>query len=58
MDDKLNESIDRLKETKELLGKFSSKEDAIEYIINETGLSEEECFRAYDFIIKLDLDIK
>ena len=58
MDDKLKEAIESFKETKEILEKFSSKEDAIEYLVNETGISKEECSNAYDFLIKVDLDKK
>jgi len=58
MDNKFKESIDRLKETKETLKKFSSREEAIEHLINETNLSEEECSKAYDFLINLDFDKK
>ena len=58
MNNKFKESIDRLKETKETLKKFSSREEAIEHLINETNLSEEECSKAYDFLINLDFDKK
>lgn len=58
MDNKFKESIDRLKETKETLKKFSSREETIEHLINETNLSEEECSKAYDFLINLDFDKK
>ena len=58
MDNKIKESINRLRESKEILGKFSTKKDAVEYLIKETKLSEEECSKAYDFLINLDLDKK
>ena len=58
MNNKFKESIDRLKETKDTLKKFSSREEAIEHLINETNLSEEECSKAYDFLINLDFDKK
>ena len=58
MDNKIKESINRLRELKEILGKFSTKKDAVEYLIKETKLSEEECSKAYDFLINLDLDKK
>ena len=56
MDNKLKESLERLKEFKELLKGFSSKEDAIKYLVKETGVLKEECFKVYDFIMKLDLE--
>ena len=46
------------KETKETLKKVPSREEAIEHLINETNLSEEECSKAYDFLINLDFDKK
>ena len=58
MDNKIKESINRLRESKEILGKFSTKKDLVEYLIKETKLSEEECSKAYDFLINLDLDKK
>ena len=55
-DNKLKEAIDRLKEAKEILEKFSSREEAIEYLVNETKLSKEECSNAYDILIRIDLN--
>lgn len=56
MNDKLKEAIDRLKETKKILEKFLSREEAIEYLVNETKLSKEECSNAYDILMKIDLN--
>ena len=56
MDDKLKGAIDRLKEAKEILEKFSSREEAIEYLVNETKLSKGECTNAYDIIMKINLN--
>ena len=56
MDDKVKETIKRFKETKELLLEFPTKEEAINYLVNETGISKEECLTAYDFIMKMQLD--
>ena len=56
MDDRLKESIVRLKEVKEILEKFSSREEAIENLVNETKLSKEECLNAYDILMKIDLN--
>lgn len=55
-DNKLKDAIDRLKEAKEILEKFSSREEAIEYLVNETKLSKEECSNAYDILIRIDLN--
>ena len=35
------------------LSKFKSKEDAVEYLVKETGLTFEECSNAYDFYFNL-----
>ena len=58
VDDKLKKAIECFKETKEILEKFSSKGEAIEYLVNETGISQEECSNAYDFLMRADLDKK
>jgi len=36
-----------------LLSRFDDKQDAIAYLVKETGLSEEECTSAYDIYIKM-----
>lgn len=56
MSDELKKAIDRLKEVKELLEKFSTRNEAIEYLAKETNLSEEECSNAYDILIKIDFN--
>lgn len=56
MSEKINELLERFKETKEILEKFSSKDEAVEFLVNETGISRNECLEAYDFLIKLDLN--
>ena len=43
----------RMSETTVMLSKFKSKEDAVEYLVKETGLSFEECSNAYDFYFNL-----
>ena len=40
-----------IKETKEKLESFSSKEECIKYLVKETGLPEKECIEAYNFYI-------
>ncbi len=55
MSNEVKKYIERLKEVKEeLLEKFSTKEEAIEYFMKETNLSKEECSNAYDILIKID----
>ncbi len=55
MSDKLAKYIERLKEVKnELLENFSDRNEAIEYLVKETNLSEEECSNAYDILVKID----
>lgn len=58
MDNNLKLAIDRLKESKEILKQFKTKEEAVEYLIKETGISKEECSSAYDILIKLDVELK
>lgn len=49
-------SISRLKETKKIINEFSNKKQAIDFLVNETNLSKQECSVAYDFIKNIDLD--
>ena len=42
----------KLEEIKGLLKKFSNREEAIEFLVKETGISKEECTTAYDFFTK------
>lgn len=39
-------------EVKNILKDFSTKDKAIEYLVNEAKLSEEACSVVYDIIIK------
>ena len=43
-----------ISETTVLLSKFNTKEEAVEYLINETNLLYEECSKAYDSYISLN----
>ena len=55
MSDELAKAIERFKEVKnELLENFSTRDEAIKYLVKETNLSEEECSNAYDILIKID----
>lgn len=48
--------MQRMTEFKEIISKFDSKDEAINYLIKETGLSKQECKDAYDFAMKTDFD--
>ena len=55
MSDELAKYIEILKEVKnELLENFSTRDEAIQYLVKETNLSEEECSNAYDLFVKID----
>ena len=55
MSDEIAKYIERVKEVKnELLENFSNRDEAIEYLVKETNLSEEECSNAYDILVKID----
>lgn len=43
----------RMSETTVMLSKFNSKEDAVAYLVKDTGLTFEECANAYDFYFNL-----
>lgn len=46
--------IEKQKEFKKILSNFKSKEEAIEYLIEKTGLSRKECTDEYDISMKID----
>lgn len=48
--------VDKQKEFKKIISKFDSKDQAIDYLVNETGLSREECSCAYDLTMKIDYE--
>lgn len=54
--DEFRTYMQRMKEFKEIISKFDSKDEAINYLIEETGLSKQECKDAYDFAMKTDFD--
>jgi len=54
MNQELDKIIEKLKEIKIILEKYSSKEDAINYLIKETKLSKEECTKAYEFFTNIN----
>ncbi len=54
MNNEIKDVIEKFKEVKNILKDFASKDEAIEYLVNETKLSKEECSTAYDIIIKIE----
>lgn len=48
--------VNKQKEFKKIISKFDSKDQAIDYLVNETGLSREECSCAYDLTMKIDYE--
>lgn len=50
-------SLETLKKTKKMLSNFKTKEEAIEFWAKESGLSQKECAEAYDFLLKMDIDM-
>lgn len=51
--DEFHNSLKAISEVALLLQRFEDKEEAITYLVNETGLSEDECASAYDVYIKM-----
>ena len=58
MNNELKKAILKLKEIKDLLEKFSNRDEAIELLAKETGISKEECTSAYNFLVRVNLDKK
>ncbi len=54
MDNDVQSIIEKSKEARDILKSFENKEKAVEYLVNETKLSKEECSTAYDIIIKIE----
>ena len=54
MNNEVTKVIEKFKEVKNILKDFSNKDEAIEYLVNETKLSKEECSTAYDIIMKIE----
>ena len=44
-----------IKEFRETIGRFESREECLSYLSKATRLSREECGAAYDLYIKMDL---
>ena len=54
MNSEIQAVIEKIKEVRDILKKFGNKDEAIEYLVNETNLSKKECSVAYDIIIKIE----
>ena len=54
MNSEVKKVIEKFKEVRDILKKFDTKDEAIEFLINETKLSKEECSTAYDIIMKIE----
>jgi len=54
MNNEIKKVIEKFKEVKNILKDFSNKDEAIEYLVNETKLSKEDCSTAYDIIMKIE----
>ena len=46
-------ALDRMSEAFTLLKSFATKEEAVNFMMNETDLSYDECSYAYDFYVNL-----
>jgi len=54
MNNEIQTVIEKFKEVRDLLKEFDNKDRAIEFLVNETKLSKEECSTAYDIIMKIE----
>lgn len=54
MNNEVKQVIEKFKEVKYILREIADKDKAIEYLVNETKLSKEECSTAYDIIMKIE----
>ena len=55
MEDRYSHIINTLKEVKTELSTMDQKE-AVSFLHNETNIDLDECEKAYDFFMKVDLD--
>lgn len=49
-------AIEKLKEFKGTMNRFKTKDEALNYLVKETGLPKHECQEAFNFIMSLDLE--
>lgn len=54
--DEFRNYIKRMEEFKDNMSRFKNRNEAVNYLMNETGISREECLEAYDFIMEIDFD--
>lgn len=54
MNNDVTRIVEKFKEVKNILKEASNRDAAIEYLVNETKLSKEECSFAYDIIMKIE----
>ena len=53
--EELVDAIQRIRDIKQLIDEQRSKEETVQYLMQETGLPREECEGAYDFYSNLQL---
>lgn len=56
--EEFHRAINNIQEFKTKMQKFTSKGEALNYLVKETNLSKKECSIAYDFIMNLDIPKK
>lgn len=54
-EEEFRRAIAGFKQFQETIGRFDNREDCLSYLTGATGLSREECTKAYDLCIKMDL---
>lgn len=54
MNNDVTRIVEKFKDVKNILKETSNRDAAIEYLVNETKLSKEECSVAYDIIMKIE----
>ena len=51
--DDFQNALRRISEATTLLKRFDDKQEAVSYLVNETGLSFDECDKAYDYYMEM-----
>ncbi|MBQ9947376.1 MAG: hypothetical protein IJO91_03220 [Oscillospiraceae bacterium] len=54
MDNEVKQVVEKFKKAQDILKEIVDRDEAIEYLVNETKLSKEECSAAYDIIIQIE----
>lgn len=52
MNEQMNQIVEKLKNSPDLLMKLKSKDDAVKFIASETKLPEAECAKIYDAVME------